>query len=210
MADSPIRAVVGLGNPGAEYERTRHNAGFWFVDRLAEAAHAGFRVESKFLGALAKARVGGQDLLLLKPATFMNRSGQAAQALAAFYKLAPEQILVAHDELDLPPGTARLKRGGGHGGHNGLRSLHQHLGEAYARLRIGIGHPGHKDRVLEYVLNRPGAADQAAIDDALARAQAALQTLLASGWDKAAQQLHTDAEKAARPPKAGKAEPPGD
>jgi PTH1 family peptidyl-tRNA hydrolase len=198
MADNLIRAVVGLGNPGAEYERTRHNAGFWFVDRLA--ARGSFRVESKFQGELAKLRIGGQDLLLLKPATFMNRSGQAAQALATFYKIAPEQILVAHDELDLPPGTARLKRGGGHGGHNGLRSLHQHLGENYARLRIGIGHPGHKDQVLDYVLGRPGATDLAAIEDALARAQAALDTLLAtSSWDKAAQQLHTDPAKAAKP-----------
>jgi PTH1 family peptidyl-tRNA hydrolase len=192
MPDSPIRAVVGLGNPGAEYEYTRHNAGFWFVDRLAEHARADFRVESKFQGVLAKARIGGQDLLLLKPATFMNRSGQAAQALAAFYKIAPEQILVAHDELDLPAGTARFKRGGGHGGHNGLRSLHQHLGEAYARLRIGIGHPGHKDRVLDYVLGRPGAADLDGIDQALDRAEAALETLIKSGWDKAAQQLHTE------------------
>jgi PTH1 family peptidyl-tRNA hydrolase len=195
MADAELRAVVGLGNPGAEYELTRHNAGFWFVDQLAAAARADFRVESRFQGVLAKARIGGTDLLLLKPATFMNRSGQAAQALAAFYKLAPEQILVAHDELDLPPGTARLKRGGGHGGHNGLRSLHQHLGESYARLRIGIGHPGHKDLVLDYVLGRPGKADAQAIEDAIVRAESALATALSQSWDKAAQQLHTEAKQ---------------
>ena len=195
MAEAELRAVVGLGNPGAEYELTRHNAGFWFVDQLAETARADFRVESRFQGVLAKARIGGVDLLLLKPATFMNRSGQAAQALAAFYKLAPEQILVAHDELDLPAGTVRLKRGGGHGGHNGLRSLHQHLGENYARLRIGIGHPGHKDLVLDYVLGRPGKADAAAIEDAIMRSESALATALSQSWDKAAQQLHTEAKQ---------------
>jgi PTH1 family peptidyl-tRNA hydrolase len=192
MAESTIRAVVGLGNPGAEYEYTRHNAGFWFVDLLAEAGRAQYRVESKFQGVLAKVRIGGADLLLLKPATFMNRSGQAIQALASFYKFKPEEILVAHDELDLPAGTARLKRGGGHGGHNGLRSAHQHLGESYARLRIGIGHPGSKELVHDYVLSRPSQADLRLIEDALGRAQAAMDTLLSQTWDKASQQLHTD------------------
>jgi len=192
MPDPELRAVVGLGNPGAEHEHTRHNAGFWFVDQLAEAARADYRVEFKFQGVLARARVAGHDLLLLRPGTFMNRSGQAAQALAAFYKLAPEQILVVHDELDLPPGTARLKRGGGHGGHNGLRSLHQHLGENYARLRIGIGHPGHKDQVHDYVLSRPSVSDLRLIEDAIERAEAALATLLTQTWDKASQQLHTE------------------
>jgi PTH1 family peptidyl-tRNA hydrolase len=192
MADNDLRAIVGLGNPGAEYERTRHNAGFWFVDRLAEAQRGSFRVDSKFQGLTAKVRLGDSDLLLLKPATFMNRSGQAIQALAAFYKLAAGQILVAHDELDLPPGTARLKRGGGHGGHNGLRSVHQHLGDSYARLRIGIGHPGDKNLVLDYVLGRPSGSDQKLIDDAIERALAALDTLVAQSWDKAAQQLHTE------------------
>jgi len=195
MTDSTLRAIVGLGNPGAEYEYTRHNAGFWFVDLLAEAGRADFRVESKFQGVLAKVRIGGKDLLLLKPGTFMNRSGQAIQALASFYKIAPAEILVAHDELDLPAGAARLKIGGGHGGHNGLRSVHQHLGEAYARLRIGIGHPGNKDLVLDYVLGRPSQPDLRAIEDALARSQAALETLMKESWSKASQQLHTDPEK---------------
>ena len=194
MAEQSLRAIIGLGNPGGEYARTRHNAGFWFVERLADAQRGVFRTESKFQGELARVRIGGADLILLKPSTFMNRSGQAAQALAAFYKLAPEEILLAHDELDLPPGTARLKRGGGHGGHNGLRSLHQHLGESYARLRIGIGHPGNKDLVLDYVLGRPSLADQQAIDDSIARAAAALETLMAQSWDKASQQLHTVAK----------------
>lgn len=202
MTDSTLRAIVGLGNPGAEYEYTRHNAGFWFVDLLAEAGRADFRVESKFQGVLAKVRIGGKDLLLLKPGTFMNRSGQAIQALASFYKIAPAEILVAHDELDLPAGAARLKIGGGHGGHNGLRSVHQHLGEGYARLRIGIGHPGNKDLVLDYVLGRPSQPDLRAIEDALSRSQAALETLMKEGWSKASQQLHTnpDAVKPAKKP----------
>lgn len=197
MIEGSLRAIVGLGNPGAEYEYTRHNAGFWFVDQLAEAHRADFRVESKFQGVLARIRVGSSDLLLLKPATFMNRSGQAIQALAAFYKITPGEILVAHDELDLPAGAARLKLGGGHGGHNGLRSVHQHLGEQYARLRIGIGHPGNKDLVLDYVLSRPSQPDLRAIEDALIRSQAALETLVAQGWSKASQQLHTDPAKVA-------------
>lgn len=192
MTDSTLRAIVGLGNPGAEYEYTRHNAGFWFVDLLAEAGRADFRVESKFQGVLAKVRIGGKDLLLLKPGTFMNRSGQAIQALASFYKIAPAEILVAHDELDLPAGAARLKIGGGHGGHNGLRSVHQHLGEGYARLRIGIGHPGNKDLVHDYVLGRPSQPDLRLIEDALSRSQAAMDTLVKQSWDKASQQLHTD------------------
>jgi PTH1 family peptidyl-tRNA hydrolase len=206
MTDSSVRAIVGLGNPGAEYEYTRHNAGFWFVDQLAEAYRADFRVESKFFGVLARIRIGSTDLLLLKPGTFMNHSGRAIQALAAFYKFAPEQILVAHDELDLPAGAARLKLGGGHGGHNGLRSVHQHLGEQYARLRIGIGHPGNKDLVLDYVLSRPSQPDLRAIEDALARSQAALETLVGQGWSKASQQLHTDPAKVVK--KENKAPPP--
>jgi PTH1 family peptidyl-tRNA hydrolase len=192
MKDLPLRAVVGLGNPGPEHERTRHNAGFWFVDRLAAEAGAGFRVEPRFRGWLARVRRAQRELLLLKPSTYMNASGEAVQALAAFYKLTPGELLVVHDELDLPPGTARLKRGGGHGGHNGLRSLHQHLGADYLRLRIGIGHPGHKDRVLAYVLGRPSAVEQQAIEQALARATEALDCLLGQGWDKATQLLHTE------------------
>lgn len=186
-----MRAVVGLGNPGADHARTRHNAGFWFVDRLAQAAGASFRTESRFRGELARGNYADSDLLLLKPSTFMNLSGEAAQPLAAFYKLAPSEILIVHDELDLPAGTARLKRGGGHGGHNGLRSLHQHLGPDYLRLRIGIGHPGHRDRVLGYVLGRPSADDEASIGHAFDDALSALQVMLRDGWDKAAQQLHT-------------------
>lgn len=194
MPEQSLKAIVGLGNPGAEYERTRHNAGFWFVDDVAAAYRASFRVESKFLGETARVRVEGHDVLLLKPATFMNRSGQSAQALASFYKLEPGDLLIAHDELDLPAGTARLKFSGGHGGHNGLRSLHQHLGEHYRRLRIGIGHPGHKDQVLNYVLGRPSAADEKLIRDSLAAALDALPVWLGQSWDKAVQRLNTKTE----------------
>jgi PTH1 family peptidyl-tRNA hydrolase len=191
VAAVTLRAVVGLGNPGSEYAQTRHNAGFWFADRLAAAGGAAFRSEPRFHGEFAKLRFAGNDLLLLKPATFMNRSGTAAQAMAAYFKIAPESVLVAHDELDLPPGCVRFKRGGGHGGHNGLRDLHRHLGDAYARLRIGIGHPGHTDQVLGYVLGRPSADQRAAIDAALDDAVSALATMMTDGWDKALQKLHT-------------------
>ncbi|MDB5969826.1 MAG: Peptidyl-tRNA hydrolase [Hydrocarboniphaga sp.] len=189
--DKKIIAIVGLGNPGAEYQRTRHNAGFWFADLIADRFRADFRSESKFFGATARVKIAGTDVLLLKPMTFMNRSGQAAAALANFYKLTPDQLLVAHDELDLPAGAMRLKLGGGHGGHNGLRDIHKSQGEAYRRLRIGIGHPGDKNLVLDYVLGRPSKADEEAIFDGLARAADAVETWLATTWDKGLQQLHT-------------------
>lgn len=191
MAEQGLRAIVGLGNPGAEYERTRHNTGFWFVDALAEAHRGSFRAEPKFKGDVARVRIGTGDVLLLKPTTFMNRSGEAVQPLAAFYKLAPEDILVAHDELDLPVGTMRLKRGGGHGGHNGLRSVHQHLGEAYLRLRIGIGHPGTKEQVLGYVLGRASAADEKLIRDGLIDAMNVMPIWLTQTLEKAMQPLHS-------------------
>jgi peptidyl-tRNA hydrolase, PTH1 family len=190
-----LRAIVGLGNPGPEHASDRHNAGFWLLDALAQSGRVQFHPERKFSGDLARLTLAGQDLLLLKPATFMNRSGQAVQALMAFYKLTPPEILVAHDELDLPPGTARLKRDGGHGGHNGLRSLHEHIGPEYARLRIGIGHPGHKDRVHDYVLSRPSAEQKRAMDDALVRSLGMLPVLLGESWDKATQRLHTTTDQ---------------
>lgn len=189
--DKKIIAIVGLGNPGPEYQRTRHNAGFWFADLIADRFRADFRSESKFFGATARVKIAGTDVLLLKPMTFMNRSGQAVAALANFYKLAPEQLLVAHDELDLPAGAMKLKLGGGHGGHNGLRDIHKSQGDGYRRLRIGIGHPGDKNLVLDYVLGRPSKADEQAIFDGLARSADAVETWLASSWDKGLQQLHT-------------------
>lgn len=191
MAVPGLRAIIGLGNPGPDYERTRHNAGFWFVDLLADRQRASFRREGKFFGDLARVQIAGTDTLLLKPMTFMNRSGQSVSALAQFYKLAPGDLLVAHDELDLPAGELRLKLGGGHGGHNGLRDIHKPLGEGYRRLRVGIGHPGDKTLVLDYVLGRPSKADEDQIRSGLDRAAAALETWFGSSWDKALQQLHS-------------------
>ena len=167
-----LRLIVGLGNPGPEHARTRHNAGFWFIDALARQAGARFGLDSKLFGETAKADIGGQAVWLLKPATFMNLSGKSLTAALRFWKIEPEQMLVAHDELDLSPGTARLKFDGGHGGQNGLRDTMRLLGHGrFHRLRIGIGHPGHKDMVTPWVLGRPGAADEVlvlrAIDDAL-------------------------------------------
>jgi PTH1 family peptidyl-tRNA hydrolase len=147
------RLIVGLGNPGSDYAETRHNAGFWFCERLAHELGASFARESRYHGHVARARVGGQDIWLLMPQTFMNRSGQAVQALSHFYRIEPAAMLVVHDELDIPPGQMRLKFGGGLGGHNGLKDITAHLGtQDYWRLRIGIGHPGDRDEVVDYVL----------------------------------------------------------
>lgn len=191
MAGS-VRALVGLGNPGAEHARQRHNVGFWLADRVAEATGESFREERKFKGWLSRPSVAGTPLWLLKPATYMNRSGDSVQPFAAFHKLAPADLLVVHDDLDLPPGTIRLKRGGGHGGHNGLRDIHRVIGADYARLRIGIGHPGHRDRVLGYVLGTPSPDDARAIEDGLERALRGLELMMRDGWDKAVQYLHTE------------------
>lgn len=185
-------AIIGLGNPGPEYESTRHNAGFWFVDRLADSAGVSLRPEAKFHGLFGRARLHGEDVLLLKPTTFMNRSGRAAQALCQFYKLPAEDVLVAHDELDLPAGAVRLKLAGGHGGHNGLRDLHAQIGAGYRRLRVGIGHPGDKSMVLNYVLGRASREDEQMMMSALVKAEDALGTWLRGSWDKALQQLHTE------------------
>jgi len=191
MATEPsFRLVAGLGNPGAEHARTRHNAGFWLADALAREYGGTFRVESRFHGELAEITVAGQRLFLLKPSTFMNRSGRALQSLLAFHKLPAAQLLVMHDELDLPAGTVRLKVAGGHGGHNGLRDVHATIGPEYRRLRIGIGHPGHKDQVLDYVLHKPSAADEKLMRESIDAAVAALPLAL-EHWDKAVQQLHS-------------------
>ena len=153
---SAIRLIVGLGNPGREYETTRHNAGYWWLDELARLQNLSFKSESKFHGLAARGQLHGHEMLLLKPQTFMNVSGRAVGALAQFYKIAPAEMLVVHDELDLPPGVARLKMGGGHGGHNGLKDIIAHLGSKdFWRLRLGIGHPGERADVAGYVLNDP-------------------------------------------------------
>ena len=189
-AARPPRLIVGLGNPGAEYSETRHNAGFWFCERLADQLGVRFSHESRFHGLVANAREAGMWLLM--PQTFMNRSGQAIGALARFYRIEPAEILVVHDELDIPPGQLRLKFGGGLGGHNGLKDTSAHLGtNDYWRLRIGIGHPGHKDLVTDYVLHAPGRAERCEIVEALGECLKAIELLTASGPEAAMQQLHS-------------------
>jgi PTH1 family peptidyl-tRNA hydrolase len=192
---APIRMIVGLGNPGPDYDDTRHNAGFWLVDLLAQRHGGSFRAERKFSAEIATSRVGGADVLLLKPQTFMNRSGQAVQAATAYLKIPVEQVLVAHDDLDLPPGTARLKLGGGHGGHNGLRDLIAHLGPNFWRLRLGIGHPGNRAEVIDYVLRRPAREEEALIREALTEAADVIPIMLGRGEQPAMHRLHSRAPR---------------
>jgi len=189
---SEIRLIVGLGNPGAEYHATRHNAGFWWVDEFARKYGVQFRDENKFHGQVARVQAHGRDTWLLKPQTFMNSSGRAVTALALFYKILPDEILVVHDELDLPPGSAKLKLGGGHGGHNGLKDIIAHLSTRdFWRLRIGIGHPGERSEVVNYVLKPPRKEEQPLIDGALQRAQD-VAPLIAEGKLQAAMlKLHS-------------------
>lgn len=183
-----MRLIVGLGNPGARYQATRHNAGFWFVDAWAAQCSTAFKASGRYHGEL----VEGDDGWLLKPMTFMNRSGQAVAALAGFYKIPLAQILVVHDELDLPPGTARLKQGGGHGGHNGLRSMIADLGGAdFWRLRIGIGHPGHRDLVTDYVLAKPSVEDRERIETAITSALDVMPELKTGELQRAIHRLHS-------------------
>jgi peptidyl-tRNA hydrolase, PTH1 family len=191
-----IRLVVGLGNPGPEYQKTRHNAGFWLLDELAWDYKQTFHAEGKFFGEIARAPIsGGGDLWLLKPATFMNLSGQAVVALARFYKILPDEILVVHDELDLPPGCARFKQGGGHGGHNGLKDIIARLGSpAFWRLRLGIGHPGDRNEVVNYVLKKPRSEEQTAIDEAVVAALRVMPQAIAGDMASAMKTLHTAAK----------------
>jgi len=190
---SRIQLIVGLGNPGPQYEQTRHNAGFWFVEAIARRHGGSFKSDSKFHGETCKLRLEGEELWLLKPMTFMNKSGQAIAALARFYKIPPEGILVAHDELDLPPGDIRLKTGGGHGGHNGLRDTISQLGGSreFHRLRIGIGHPGHSSQVTGYVLGKAPASEQIEMESAIDRALDALPLAIGGELQKAMNQLHS-------------------
>ncbi len=186
------RLIVGLGNPGSDYAETRHNAGFWFCERLAHELGASFARESRYHGHVAKARVGGQDIWLLMPQTFMNRSGQAVQALSHFYRIEPAAMLVVHDELDIPPGQMRLKFGGGLGGHNGLKDITAHLGtQDYWRLRIGIGHPGDRDEVVDYVLKPPRREEREEIDAALERALLVWPTLARGEFNAATQKINS-------------------
>lgn len=187
-----IQLIAGLGNPGSKYEQTRHNAGFWFVDALARARGVGFRLENKFHGETARLSLEGREVRLLKPLTFMNRSGQSVGALARFYRIPPDQILVVHDDLDLAPGTARLKRGGGHGGHNGLRDITSALGgNGFLRLRLGIGHPGQREQVVGYVLKKAPPEEQSAIEEAIDRSLAVMSLLVNDQWERAMNQLHS-------------------
>ncbi|EHM46900.1 aminoacyl-tRNA hydrolase [Hafnia alvei ATCC 51873] len=182
-----IKLIVGLANPGAEYAQTRHNAGAWFVDALAERNGQSLKEESKFYGYTARLNLAGNDVRLLVPTTFMNLSGKAVAALATFYRIQPDEILVAHDELDLPPGVAKLKLGGGNGGHNGLKDIQSKLGNNpnFYRLRIGIGHPGDKNKVVGFVLGKPLASEQPLIDDAIDEALRCTEVLLKEGIDRA-------------------------
>ena len=187
-----LRLIVGLGNPGPEHARTRHNAGFWFVDALAAQACARFGLESKLFGETAKVEIAGQSVWLLKPATFMNLSGKSVAAALRYWKIEPEEALLAHDELDLPPGVARLKFDGGHGGQNGLRDTMRLLGHGkFHRLRIGIGHPGHKDKVTPWVLGKPGRDDEASILRAIDDALGALPLAVKGNFMDAMTRLHT-------------------
>ena len=190
-----LRLIVGLGNPGQEHARTRHNAGFRFVDALAERAGERFKVDAKLFGETAQVQVGGQPVRLLKPMTFMNLSGKSVLAALQFWKIEPEQALLVHDELDLPPGTARFKFDGGHGGQNGLRDTMRLLGHGrFHRLRIGIGHPGHRDRVTPWVLGRPSAGDDILIGRAIDDALDALPLVVQGNFMDAMTRLHTRTE----------------
>ena len=190
---SAIQLIVGLGNPGREYEETRHNAGALFVAALAKQHNCSLKAEAKFFGLTGRLSINQQDIRLLIPTTFMNHSGQAIAAMAQFYKIAPEKILVAHDELDIDAGTARLKQGGGHGGHNGLRDAIERLGnnKNFYRLRIGIGHPGSSDKVTGYVLNKAPAKEYRQMEDIIDESIRALPDAINGDWAKAMNYLHT-------------------
>jgi PTH1 family peptidyl-tRNA hydrolase len=186
----PLKLIVGLGNPGDEHERQRHNAGFDFVDLLA-ARHGGtFRFESRHMADLARVRIGGSDVWLLKPMSYMNRSGSPVASVAGFYRIGPAEILVAHDELDFAPGDVRLRQGGGHGGHNGVRDILANLDESFWRLRLGIGHPGDRNKVSDYVLSRPSKADEELIGVAVAAAADAVPMMMQQGAQQAIRVLH--------------------
>jgi PTH1 family peptidyl-tRNA hydrolase len=189
---SGLYVIAGLGNPGPKYSETRHNAGFWFLDELAQRNEVTFREQARFKSDTARIELHGQDCLLLKPGTFMNHSGQAIRAVMDYFEVKTSQLLVAYDELDLPAGTARLKAGGGHGGHNGLRDIFQHWPDReFLRVRIGIGHPGIKAEVTDYVLGRPAPGEEKQIRDAISEAISLLPDILAGQLPRAMKALHT-------------------
>ncbi|MBA3773264.1 MAG: aminoacyl-tRNA hydrolase [Ramlibacter sp.] len=197
-----IKMLVGLGNPGAEYEATRHNAGFWWVEALARELKATLLHDKGYHGLVARTTLHGQTIWLLKPQTFMNLSGKSVAALARFFKIQPEEILVAHDELDVVPGQAKLKFGGSHAGHNGLRDIHAQLGTGdYWRLRLGIGHPGVKSEVINWVLKKPDAQQRTAIEECVARTLKAVPAMLAGEMEKATLLVHTGKPPRPKPPR---------
>ncbi|MBA4060978.1 MAG: aminoacyl-tRNA hydrolase [Verminephrobacter sp.] len=197
-----IKLFVGLGNPGPDYEATRHNAGFWWIDALARELKVNLVPERSYYGLAGRTSVNGQSVWLLQPQTFMNLSGKSVASLARFFKIQPEEILVVHDELDLPPGQVKLKRGGSHAGHNGLRDIHAQLGSPdYWRLRIGIGHPGEKSEVANWVLKKPAPDQRTLIEDSIAHSLKAHTAMLAGDMDKATLLVHTTKPQRPKPPR---------
>ena len=197
-----IKLFVGLGNPGSDYEQTRHNAGFWWINALSRELKAPLAFDKSYYGQAARTVVNGQTIWLLTPQTFMNLSGKSVAALARFLKILPAEILVMHDELDIGSGQAKLKFGGSHAGHNGLRDIHAQLGSAdYWRLRIGIGHPGSAAEVINWVLKKPSLIDRMAIDECMERSLKALPALLAGDMEKATMQIHTSVPPRPKPPR---------
>jgi peptidyl-tRNA hydrolase, PTH1 family len=197
-----IKLFVGLGNPGTEYEATRHNAGFWWIDALAQELKVSLVPERSYHGQMARTTVRGETIWLLKPQTFMNLSGKSVAALARFFKIQPDEILVVHDELDVVPGQAKLKLGGSHAGHNGLRDIHAQLGtDDYWRLRLGIGHPGVKSEVIHWVLKKPSPEQRSAIEECVTRTLKAVPALLAGEMEKATMLIHTSKPPRPKPPK---------
>jgi peptidyl-tRNA hydrolase, PTH1 family len=196
VAGLSLQLVVGLGNPGVEHEDTRHNAGFWFIDELAARHDCRLKSECRSHGHAGRVTVAGVSLWLLKPMGFMNRSGQSVRAFCEYLQIPSDQALVVHDELDLPAGVARLKQGGGAGGHNGLKDVIAHLGEDFWRIRIGIGHPGHRDQVIDYVLQRASAVDERLMREAIELAVAEFPRLLSEGAERMMNRLHSSAPAA--------------
>lgn len=201
-----IKLFVGLGNPGTEYEGTRHNAGFWWVDALARELKLHLSMDKGYHGFVARGSVHGRPVWLLQPQTYMNLSGKSVAALARFFKIAPEEMLVVHDELDVVPGQAKLKQGGGHAGHNGLRDIHAQLGTGdYWRLRLGIGHPGVKSEVADWVLRKPAPEQREAILECIDRTLKAVPALLAGEMDRATLIVHTSKPPRPKPPRPAEA-----
>ena len=191
MTYPPLKLIVGLGNPGNQYANTRHNTGFWFVQQIADEFGIVMNLDKKFNGLTGRGQIFGQDVRLLMPTTFMNKSGQSVVPMAKFYGIDPLEILIAHDELDIPAGSIKLKTGGGHGGHNGLKDITPHIGHDFHRLRIGISHPGHKSKVSGHVLSAPSPADRIAIEASLEAAMQALDKLVSGDIENARNHINS-------------------